>query len=266
MVAAPFDGMYYRAIILKTFTLRPLKQVYVRLIDYGNEIYLKHSQVKPPTPTMYALHMFAFQVKLSEPRPIEIGDTITIQLCNCESNGMWIAKEIAEENLARQAEDIAAVVADYMGELEQEKPDYPVRADIETIPIPENVPLKMVILDSSKLIEKLTVTAAMLDENLFEDFSASNSKMSKYCCDNSTAYGPNVNEICCALFEDDMDWYRAECLKVLPGQRFLVRFLDYGNMCELNAKDIRKLPKEHMYATFANECVIETGKFSVVRF
>lgn len=263
MVAAPFDGLYYRAVIRKTLTLRPIKQVQVRLIDYGNELYLKQSALKPATPKMCAQNRFAFRVKLTEPRPIGIGDAITLKLCSCESDGTWIANEIVPENLAQQAEDIASVVADYMSELEREKPDYPIRADVPVIPIPENVPLKLVILDRSMLMEHLTVTATLLDDKLFDDFAALNSKMSEYCSDDNAPYGPNVNEICCALFEDDNCWYRAECLKVLPGETFLVKFVDYGNLCQLNAKDIRKLPNKHLYATYANECVIETGEFFV---
>lgn len=72
---APFDDVYYRVIV--TEELNPLNQIGVRLIDYGNEFYVKLTDLKQPTLEMKNLNSFAF---LIDYKIGEISDRLIIKL------------------------------------------------------------------------------------------------------------------------------------------------------------------------------------------
>lgn len=259
LVAAPYDGLYYRATIISI--IRPLQKVLLRLIDYGNEIVVNFNEIKPAIQVMYEFNTFAFEVKLETSRygTIDIGETITIKWYKLDTNGIWIVNELGNETFQQQIDDITASVSDYMDEMKQEKNDFYTIADIPTIDLPHETRLKMSVFDFSTFMDDLTITAAIQYPKLLNAFEELNLSMSDYCKNDTTSYGPNIGEICCALFEDG-NWYRAECIQVLSDDMFLMKFIDYGNSDKINATNIRKMSAEYLYPTIASSCIVNTGK------
>ena len=74
--------------------------------------------------------------------------------------------------------------------------------------------------------------------------------------------------ICCALFEEDQMWYRAQIVDVLSTDSFEVFYFDFGNSAKVLAEDIRFLPEDFMNlpiqafkASMANCYPLEDGKW-----
>lgn len=246
VVGALFEGIYYRAIILDT--LGSLNEVLLRLVDYGNEEYVKLENIKSPTPAMFNAHQFAFQVKFLNKKPIEIGATITIRFLSREPTGLWIVTD----NLENGGVEVTAKI------------DYPIRSDISTVALPEKVPLELVMLDTSLFMTDRTITAAVYDTKLLLEMNKLGEKFTAHCIANASKtppHMPKVGEICSAIFEEDGYWYRTECINVMSDTVFLLKFIDYGNYSEVNVNNIRKMSREYLYQTLANVCSIDTGKF-----
>lgn len=249
LVAAPFEDIFYRAVIVDTF--ESLNEILLRLIDYGNEFYAKYEDIKTASPQMLNIPQYAFQVKLLEKRSIELSETITIKFTSRESSGIWYVSE----NLDKPATLPADIIA--------EQNQYAVRQDISTISIPENIPLKLAMLDSSLFMTDRIVTAAVYDEKVILDLEKLNEKFSYYCIEHATKtspHSPKVGEICCAIFADDGDWYRTECINIVSSSRYLLKFIDYGNYSEVDVDNIREIPREYLFQTSANTCLVEIGK------
>ena len=52
--------------------------------------------------------------------------------------------------------------------------------------------------------------------------------------------------ICCALFDEDKLWYRAEILEELDSNSFKVFYFDFGNTADVSASYLRILPEDFM--------------------
>ncbi|XP_019626480.1 PREDICTED: tudor domain-containing protein 1-like [Branchiostoma belcheri] len=55
-------------------------------------------------------------------------------------------------------------------------------------------------------------------------------------------YMPQVGELCCALWETDRMWYRAEVVQVVSESQLKVFFLDYGNTETVTTANTRPIP------------------------
>ncbi|XP_078667882.1 uncharacterized protein LOC144909665 [Branchiostoma floridae x Branchiostoma belcheri] len=55
-------------------------------------------------------------------------------------------------------------------------------------------------------------------------------------------YMPQVGELCCALWETDRMWYRAEVVQVVSESQLKVFFLDYGNTEAVTTANTRPIP------------------------
>ncbi|XP_078589209.1 tudor domain-containing protein 1-like isoform X2 [Branchiostoma floridae x Branchiostoma japonicum] len=56
-------------------------------------------------------------------------------------------------------------------------------------------------------------------------------------------YMPRVGELCCALWEMDGMWYRAEVMEVMSNSQLKVFFLDYGNTETVTTANTRPIPE-----------------------
>ncbi|CAH1257949.1 TDRD1 [Branchiostoma lanceolatum] len=56
-------------------------------------------------------------------------------------------------------------------------------------------------------------------------------------------YMPQVGELCCALWEMDQMWYRAEVVEVVSNSQLKVFFLDYGNTETVTTANTRPIPE-----------------------
>lgn len=137
-------------------------------------------------------------------------------------------------------------------------------ADIETIPLTTGENVSVMVIDSSTLctgyfsafdpklsVEHMKNYATKYDK-LIVDYASRNDIGTEYC--------PKANEVCLAIFDDDGLWYRCFCVERYEGDMFLLIFLDYGNFIKTNKTKIRKITKELMFPSNANNCIIK-GEF-----
>lgn len=71
-------------------------------------------------------------------------------------------------------------------------------------------------------------------ENLMSQLESLNNDQTPHC--------PGVGEDVCALFSEDRKWYRARVVKS-EEDSFMVFFVDFGNMSQVTANEIRKLKR-----------------------
>lgn len=78
--AAPYENWFYRVVVLeKTDPSKSLLKV--RLIDYGNEIVIPSTELRPPLLLMKNLRAFAFQVEIVNlSHPLEVNERIRIKV------------------------------------------------------------------------------------------------------------------------------------------------------------------------------------------
>ena len=58
------------------------------------------------------------------------------------------------------------------------------------------------------------------------------------------SYVFECGDACCALFNEDQQWYRAEVVQVLSENQYRVRYFDFGNSAEVTSNQIQPLPTE----------------------
>ncbi|KAL1397947.1 hypothetical protein pipiens_009354 [Culex pipiens pipiens] len=78
--AAPYENYFYRVVVLeKTVPSKGLLKV--RLIDYGNELVIPSTELRPPLLLMKNLRAFAFQVEIVNlSHPLEVNERIRIRM------------------------------------------------------------------------------------------------------------------------------------------------------------------------------------------
>ncbi|XP_071506639.1 tudor domain-containing protein 1-like [Diadema antillarum] len=57
-------------------------------------------------------------------------------------------------------------------------------------------------------------------------------------------FKPRVGDLCCAQFSEDKEWYRAAVLEELPGNKFELQYIDFGNRERVGQATIRPIDKE----------------------
>ncbi|XP_025269700.1 uncharacterized protein LOC105254637 isoform X2 [Camponotus floridanus] len=81
-------------------------------------------------------------------------------------------------------------------------------------------------------------------------------KLLREYCEKAEYYIPRKEELCLALYENE--WYRAVCMD--PKQSYTtanIFYIDYGNMAEVEHKNIRLMPKDFITpAAMANLCTV----------
>lgn len=134
-------------------------------------------------------------------------------------------------------------------------------SNIEVIPLTTGENITVTVIDTS------TLTAgyfSAFDPKLSTDhlkmFTAKYDKLvSEYAArtDIGNEYCPEPNEVCIAVFDDDGIWYRSFCVEAYANGKFLLIFLDYGNYVTTDKTKIRKITKELMFPSNANNCIIK---------
>ncbi|CAC5408616.1 TDRD1_4_6_7 [Mytilus coruscus] len=123
-------------------------------------------------------------------------------------------------------------------------------------PVPEmymalDLPMKTLPLDSSKvnmvIMDATSMDTIYLQYCTFEDQETMvdlHKAINMYCQEKASPYKPIKGELVFAIFDsgDSMDWYRAEVLEII-GDRFKVRYVDYGNTSEVRCDQISKIDK-----------------------
>lgn len=101
--AAPYENWFYRVVVLeKTDPSKSLLKV--RLIDYGNEIVIPSTELRPPLLVMKNLRAFAFQVEIANlSHPLEVNERIRIKV-----------KDVPEVDGRKIVEIVQAAVTPYL--------------------------------------------------------------------------------------------------------------------------------------------------------
>lgn len=246
LVAVLFEGVYYRARILAK--VNPLNEVLVRLIDYGNEFYAKLEDIRQPIPVIVSLNAFAFEIKIQGNRQVEAGDYLNVNILS-NLNGAYIV------------EDIDSTL--YASSIITPAPQIYSLSDIHTVPIPETGICELYCFDFSEINDGYII-AGIYDvpaiQMLEEEMPL---KMPIYCNSITTGYMPKVGELCLAIYDEDMDWYRTVCVGI-ENDQFSLLFIHYGNITKSSSRNIRPIVKEFMYPCLANTCFIEGISFFLI--
>lgn len=253
--AVPFDEVFYRAVCLRPLDARNVATF--RLIDYGNEVSVPLAHIHPSNPLMCNLNAFAFQIMLQPDRPIEIGEQLRIKLVKEQAteNGIYMVEE--EQPAVVEKVAAAAVVEEAQSKL----------VPIEKLPLPLDVETKMYVWDLNDLMTSGRVVVSVLDtERIRFIQERMPAKLHEYCSSLSSMkmYWPAVGEICLAVFDDDGQWYRAECIdRDEKSEMLSLLFVDYGNTTMTHSKFVRPISDEirALSPVIVHNCTI-SGKFT----
>lgn len=239
--AVPFDDVFYRAVCLRPLNAR--NEANFRLVDYGNEIMVPLQQIRPPIPLMCNLNAFAFQIMLqNDQRSVDDGDQLRIKIETAAENGVYMAKVI-------EPVVVAEVVAATPPPPSPSPPPVVVESTplaIEKLPIPLGKQVKLYAWETSDIgCGRAIVSVYDTDQIRFiqERLPA---KLTEYCSTLSMKkYWPAIGETCLAIFEDDGQWYRAECTdRDETSEVVSLGFLDYGNTTTAHCQFVRPITDE----------------------
>lgn len=125
----------------------------------------------------------------------------------------------------------------------------PPKARIEVMPIQLKKQLAMYCWDMSSICSGGRIMVSVFDQDrirfIQEQLPA---KIAAHCASlrpPMQEYRPEVGEFCLAIYADDDQWYRAECIGVLAdGGGASLRFIDYGNVTHVKWARIRPMSEE----------------------
>lgn len=90
LYAAPYESVYYRAELIKLW--KEKKTAKVRLVDYGNEIECKLSELKAPIPIMRNLNAYGFNVRPKTKQKVAADDVILIKIVDKADSRTFLAE------------------------------------------------------------------------------------------------------------------------------------------------------------------------------
>ncbi|XP_055545078.1 uncharacterized protein LOC129730077 [Wyeomyia smithii] len=187
-------------------------------------------------------------------------------------------REHREEEQAKKAVEEAAAERKRLEEaqLERAREDEKKQKTIEVNPVPEIIPVKYTINDlqlltlpTNKTDVKLTIlddgdlnkgllTVCELNDTNIEQYQTIIEKVNSHVDVSGDGYAPEDEELCVAVFDADKQWYRAVCLQRMPDQsKFIVQFIDFGNVVAVERKFVRKLPRALNFPCAAHTCKVK---------
>lgn len=222
-----FEGLYYRCVVLHFIDFL---KVFVRLIDNGRTLQTRVGALSPLRHIPSNLNGFAFEINFGKMRRIEIDEVLLVEMLSTNLDGVINVRLMDEKIFTYD--------------------------DMESTPLPTNVPIEMFCLDHSN-VDKGFISACQNDSHKIESINGISDKIAQYQMKNVESYCPKVNELCLAYFEGDNQWYRARCLKEINANTFKLVMIDYGCVRSVISKHIRKMVKEFMEPTIMQLCAID---------
>ncbi|KAK6621481.1 hypothetical protein RUM44_001288 [Polyplax serrata] len=237
-------------------------EVQVELIDSGKMVNIKWTDTKQLPRLMLSVPCFAVPVTISN-LPFSEQEKIELQkLINNKINLIMTYERYLENVVLR--EQRSGRLINNLGKPESEVSDtktVQVDRTAEKTYLNENEILTEDMVQWTDITcgKKYDLVILHVDEKEFDqdcsfwatDMSSNNfcslyetlmPKLNSYCNAVHEPYSPQIREVCLARFEGN--WYRALVLEKL--ELYTIFFLDFGNVCHLDASELRKMKSEFL--------------------
>lgn len=267
-------SQYFRCVVLEVD--EKTERVKVRFIDYGNEAFVRFDDIAPLPKEYTVVPQQAVRFSLYENIQQDWPDQCIQRLRDLILNkpcSFTIVKRLDTTIISRvtiDGVDVAEqlsqfVVGDSTDERDSQRAESNEKVDQCTkqavYHVPDECSVCVCHIESTSLFycQINDLQNSSLISTLSQD-------MSNHCNALSSPYEPQVNELCCGLF--DGVWCRC-IVKSKDSKSANVFFIDFGNHCDLAFTDVRKsLPEFSRSASLAYACrllvaptAVSTSKF-----
>uniref|UniRef100_M3XSB9 Tudor domain containing 1 n=1 Tax=Mustela putorius furo TaxID=9669 RepID=M3XSB9_MUSPF len=270
------DDQWYRASVL---AYASEQSVLVGYVDYGNFEILSLTRLCPITPKLLELPMQAIKCVLAGVKPslgiwtpeaislmkkIVQNKMITVKVADKLENSSLV--ELVDESvtphvsIAQALRDAGFAVGE-AGELAEKpsvtKEDSAVALGIEAKLNPlEWTWVEMAVDQTVDVVVCMMYSPGefychVLQEDALKKLNDLNKSLAEYCQQKvPNDFKAEVGQPCCAFFAGDGNWYRALVKEILPDGNIKVHFVDYGNMEEVTADELRIIPSKFLKLPF----------------
>ncbi|XP_032734985.1 tudor domain-containing protein 1 isoform X4 [Lontra canadensis] len=269
------DDQWYRASVL---AYASEQSVLVGYVDYGNFEILSLTRLCPITPKLLELPMQAIKCVLAGVKPslgiwtpeaislmkkMVQNKMITVKVAGKLENSSLV--ELVDESVTPHV-SIAQALRDAGFAVREagvlaEKPSV-AREDSVALGIEAKLnPLDWTWVEMA-VDETVDVVVCMmyspgefychvLQEDAVKKLNDLNKSLAEYCQQKVPSdFKAEVGQPCCAFFAGDGNWYRALVKEILLDGNIKVHFVDYGNMEEVTADELRMIPSKFLKLPF----------------
>lgn len=262
IVLAPFEGAYYRALILSYD--RDLDQMSVAFIDYGNTDWISRKSLKNLSEDLLKHRRQPIRVFLKDvEKDVDDDEKANMKAYlkqleynefKVKSKNPIIATKSTVELIDMKTDKIinksvAKLAKERYFETQIQKKQLDV--ECETV----------LIIESRRFAKEAIVTCVLQSDGT--KFSEQHEVIQEYgeSIKNDGAYSPRHLELCVVkiLEEDDPIWYRAQYQQQLVDGRAQVALIDYGITDNVLENDIRVFNKKLVFECLALTCSVKKG-------
>ncbi|XP_047559486.1 tudor domain-containing protein 1 isoform X4 [Lutra lutra] len=269
------DDQWYRASIL---AYASEQSVLVGYVDYGNFEILSLTRLCPITPKLLELPMQAIKCVLAGVKPslgiwtpeaislmkkIVQNKMITVKVADKLENSSLV--ELVDESVTPHV-SIAQALRDAGFAVREagvlaEKPSVAKEASVALGIEAKLNPLEWTWVEMA-VDQTVDVVVCMmyspgefychvLQEDALKKLNDLNKSLAEYCQQKVPSdFKAEVGQPCCAFFAGDGNWYRALVKEILLDGNIKVHFVDYGNMEEVTADELRMIPSKFLKLPF----------------
>ncbi|XP_015722831.1 tudor domain-containing protein 1 isoform X2 [Coturnix japonica] len=266
------DDVWYRAAVIAHASE---DNVVVGYIDYGNFEVLQPTRLRPMTPKLMDLPAQAIRCSLAGIKPplgawtseaISLMNQLvkdkmfTVKVVDRESCRCVVeltdSSVVPEVNISRcliekgcAAEDSRmALQAFETGDVKQVNKDTANKKQCKWSKFSHKQAVDVVVCT---LYSPGEFYCQIADSNELRALNSLNKSLFEYCQKTPpNVFKPEKGDPCCALFSDDGNWYRALVENIISDRVVQVRFVDYGNVEEVPADNIRQIPSSFLELPF----------------
>ncbi|XP_031636231.1 uncharacterized protein LOC116349100 [Contarinia nasturtii] len=250
IVMAPYDGLYYRAIVIKIN--KETASVHVGFIDFGNSVEVLFNQLKELPNELQQHRRMTTAVVLKdiqnefEPEEIDEMKLYLEGLCANETklkikgdNSFVHTKDLVElfDIITNQS------INDEIKKKGKRSKRYRLD-DLECLVVNTKEESTLVNIGPERIHENLLT--CIFKANI-QEFMDEDSRIQEYgmTVKNAPAYVPKVKELCLVLTKDDGTdvWYRAQFQQELIDDKAQLYCIDYGRVLKTRINNIRAFPE-----------------------
>ena len=227
LVLAPFDGEYFRAILVG----KNEDQFVVRFVDFGNKTKVSRCDLRPVSKSICAIPIQALKCSLVGINPLDpvpnlksVVDQVVLCTAVC-FEPLLIDLKTKDGRPVVDSKLSGPQVFYYL-------------PFMELPPQPTSVVVTEIVNPYSFYVQIFDHTTALELSNL--------SKQLQQICPTLTPLSSAViGQLCCAIFSQDNCWYRARVTEV-QDEHVKVVFVDYGNTDEIPFSSLRSIPEKFL--------------------